>query len=752
MKVTLNKDKLFKFCRSEYYYRFMKLNACLRLRQSLASSRIGSDPLFNASIADGCISDGSLLKDKNLASMLKGVQLGYWALDAEWIEVLVEEIRTRRPQAVLEFGSGVSTIILSHVMQSMHGRSDKRPLVFSVEQSPEVMTETRENLKRHGLLDGVRLLCAPLVSQVIRDLRADCYRLRGDELRSFFGDIKPDFVLIDGPSGGYGCRFGTIPLVRAHLEKEAVVLMDDALRDSELAIADWWERLGYLDAAGIKWIGKGMLMGVLRADSYKGSFSSHHSTEQRELNTLMKTGYPGGQGGKDWIADAEKHDQLEWLFNMAATPGSEGGFVLNPPGIPLVKSSMARNPSVDLSAKVDKEGSQWIVSSSANDNRAIRVSVIIPTYNRSKLIERAVRSVQAQSYPVLEIIIVDDASDDDTESMVRKMQLGDPRIIYCRHERNLKAQAARNTGLRKASGEWIAFLDSDDEWLPARIEEGLMEAHRWCTSVVHCECLVQRSGDGSRSLFGVPPYRGRVYDQLLTHPGPVFPGLLVRRECFETIGLLDEAVPSYQEWDTAICLARHYDFAFVSEPLFVYHLHEGEAISKHPVRDADGWAYVVEKHSQEMVRLERGAVLARHYEILIHKYLASGMDSMAALYGQKLRLLKAGAGGNHPAGQVEAAPHPRVPSTEQSLAERAIHCCRQANRFVVKGDFASALHLLDEAMYLNSNIKYLHYARGVCLKKLGCLPEAIAAFNAELGLNPHDARSLKSLREITSIQ
>ncbi|MGC8603005.1 MAG: glycosyltransferase family 2 protein, partial [Desulfomonilaceae bacterium] len=99
------------------------------------------------------------------------------------------------------------------------------------------------------------------------------------------------------------------------------------------------------------------------------------------------------------------------------------------------------------------------------------VSVIIPTYNRAHLIERAVNSVLEQTYDKLEIIVVDDGSTDNTGNVLSQLQDGDSRVRYIRHETNKGSQSARNTGIRNARGDYVAFLDSDDEWLPYKLEK-----------------------------------------------------------------------------------------------------------------------------------------------------------------------------------------------------------------------------------------------------------------------------------------
>ncbi|MGA9059672.1 MAG: glycosyltransferase, partial [Terriglobia bacterium] len=99
------------------------------------------------------------------------------------------------------------------------------------------------------------------------------------------------------------------------------------------------------------------------------------------------------------------------------------------------------------------------------------VTVIIPTFNRASIVGRAIRSVLGQTYQDWELIVVDDCSTDGTEQAVRSFS--DNRIKYIRHDRNCRASAARNTGIRCAQGEYVAFLDDDDEWLPEKLQKEL---------------------------------------------------------------------------------------------------------------------------------------------------------------------------------------------------------------------------------------------------------------------------------------
>lgn len=235
----------------------MPLDACLSLRALLSQHPCDSDPLFT--FMNG---RDVPLQNQELATLLQGIPLGGWRLSGATINVLVDEIARHQPTAVLEFGSGVSTVVLAAAMRAVHGLVS-RPLVFSIDQSPEFLADTERLLKTHGLRDLVRLHCAPLTQHNIQGFATVCYGLSEATLASFFEGQRPDFILIDGPAADYGQRFGTLPLVEPYVSPDARVYMDDALRDSELAIADYWNRLGQLTIDGIRWVGKGLFIGTM---------------------------------------------------------------------------------------------------------------------------------------------------------------------------------------------------------------------------------------------------------------------------------------------------------------------------------------------------------------------------------------------------------------------------------------------------------------------------------------------------------
>ncbi len=254
------------------------------------------------------------------------------------------------------------------------------------------------------------------------------------------------------------------------------------------------------------------------------------------------------------------------------------------------------------------------------------VSIVVPAFNRDFIVGRALESLLAQTYSNWEALIVNDGSTDDTRDVVKEYQKRDARLILLEHERQSGAQAARNTGVRHARGEWIAFLDSDDQWLPDSLETRLSAAGK--SPVVHSECYLL-DDTGERRLFRVPPLRGQVYRSLLCRPGPVFPALLVSRAALGRLGPLDERLVAYQEWDTAIRLARYCPFEFVDKPTFIYDCRHANTISKNALSEARGYEQIVTKHRWAMLRYTGPKALAGHYRQAALFYHRANEDKRA---------------------------------------------------------------------------------------------------------------------------
>jgi glycosyltransferase involved in cell wall biosynthesis len=258
------------------------------------------------------------------------------------------------------------------------------------------------------------------------------------------------------------------------------------------------------------------------------------------------------------------------------------------------------------------------------------VSVIIPTFNRERVIGRAIKSVLAQTFQDFEIIVVDDGSRDETAKSAIELARSEPRIRIFRFETNQGAQAARNAGARVAQGKWLSFLDSDDEWLPRSLEMRLGIAAVENVEVVHSNCYILRK-NMPQELFSVPALRGEVYSELLGRPGPMFQAMLMSASSFSQIGGLDETIVAYQEWDTAIRLGKSFRFGYVSAPTFCYNCQGTDTISNDERRAAQGYKQVVKKHLWPIMFKLGPRAISRHYRAIARHYSLAGEAKQARI-------------------------------------------------------------------------------------------------------------------------
>lgn len=233
----------------------------------------------------------------------------------------------------------------------------------------------------------------------------------------------------------------------------------------------------------------------------------------------------------------------------------------------------------------------------------IYISIVIPAYNREKTIQYCLDSVLDQSYPYFEVIIVDDASSDNTVNIIKSYQ--DKRIKLIEQKENRGAQHCRNIGIKSAQYDWIAFLDSDDTWNNDKLAKQIEELKKWNTPyiVIHSDALLIDTINKEEKIFGISCTEGEnVYPLLLTRPAPMFQAILTSKQALHEIGYLDENVPSYQEWDTSIRLAKICRFIQLPYPTFSYYYHTGETISKNKLRDIQGYDYIMTKFKADIFK------------------------------------------------------------------------------------------------------------------------------------------------------
>jgi len=204
----------------------------------------------------------------------------------------------------------------------------------------------------------------------------------------------------------------------------------------------------------------------------------------------------------------------------------------------------------------------------------VRVSVVIPTYNRKDLLLQAIASVTQQGYPDLEILVCDDGSTDGSREALQPLLAADARIRWIEGEHSGLPGTARNRGIRAARGEWIAFLDSDDLWLPGKLLAQLQAADASPDAGFIYSYAAALQPDGSRrrmTPFDVPR-QGRIFDTLLFYSFIQTSTVLVRRDLLERAGMFDESMRLTigEDYELFLRLASQTDFLSIEEDLVLY--------------------------------------------------------------------------------------------------------------------------------------------------------------------------------------
>jgi len=239
------------------------------------------------------------------------------------------------------------------------------------------------------------------------------------------------------------------------------------------------------------------------------------------------------------------------------------------------------------------------------------VSIIIPTYNRMELIGRSIKSVLNQTYRDFELIIVDDGSTDNTGEIVAGFN--DERIRYVRHKENKGEAAARNTGVKAARCDYIAYQDSDDEWFPEKLAKQieLLEGTSPKLGVIYTGFWKTENRTRTYIPFSwVSRKNGDIHKELLKGNFIGSPVVLIKKECFSEVGLFDERLRNLVDWEMWLRISKRYHFRCVDEPLAVAHYHS-DNVSNNPDSLIDALELVLEKNHHEFEAEKK--LLAKHW-------------------------------------------------------------------------------------------------------------------------------------------
>lgn len=214
-----------------------------------------------------------------------------------------------------------------------------------------------------------------------------------------------------------------------------------------------------------------------------------------------------------------------------------------------------------------------------------KVSVIVPVYNSEKYIAQAVDSVLCQTFHDFELIVVDDGSTDRTAEILKRYG---ERLTYI-YQPNSERSAARNTGIRHAKGEYLAFLDADDFWLPQKLERQVQVfdlapevglVYGWAYNVDESGKKVDKGNDGILRRFdaGTNVFESLLFENVVGIGG--CSTVMIRADSVRQVGAFDESLVYIEDWDLWIRIAAYYPVGLVPEPLVCYRQDSGSFLNK----------------------------------------------------------------------------------------------------------------------------------------------------------------------------
>ena len=232
------------------------------------------------------------------------------------------------------------------------------------------------------------------------------------------------------------------------------------------------------------------------------------------------------------------------------------------------------------------------------NNKNIKVSVIIPAYNSAKFIREAIESVYSQTYKNLEIIIIDDGSTDDTKKIAQNYN---ERIKYF-YQKNMGPASARNSGIKKSTGDYIAFLDADDIWEKTKIEKQLSILKKYPKyKFVYCDANFVNS-----NKITIPNYPRRVEilkgDILLPFINTYFlllPTIILDSKCISKIGYFNNNLKVGEDFDFILRLTKNYKGYGIGEKLYIRRVHENSLSRQDYKLDSQNDIYILKKFIKE---------------------------------------------------------------------------------------------------------------------------------------------------------
>lgn len=271
------------------------------------------------------------------------------------------------------------------------------------------------------------------------------------------------------------------------------------------------------------------------------------------------------------------------------------------------------------------------------------VSVIIPAYNSEKTIQRAINSVLNQTLKDFELLIVDDGSTDGTVRIVRELAKKDARIRFYELKSNSGGPATpRNYGVKMAQGEYVAFLDHDDEWIPEKLEEQI-KLFKEGVGIITCNLMFINDVTYEKGEHGLHLFEG--VEKFLYNPQKYVFGnssVVIKKDIINEIGSWDENLKIFEDIDYYIRIVKAgYVIEFVKKPLVKYYIHSGN-LSRDFAKSAQDYLRLLEKHKE--IEEEHPSIYAVYLRRLGTMYmLARDKEKSRTYFRKSIKLRKSAA-------------------------------------------------------------------------------------------------------------
>lgn len=257
------------------------------------------------------------------------------------------------------------------------------------------------------------------------------------------------------------------------------------------------------------------------------------------------------------------------------------------------------------------------------DKKIPLVTAIITTYKRDvEILERALKSIENQTYENMEIIIVNDYPNYcENNKKIKEMLKKYNNVKYIIVEKNGGACKARNIGINNSKGEYIGFLDDDDEWLPNKIEV-LIKGFKNNKNIAICygnSIIYNEDTNKENILYNKIMPSGKIYEQLLCSNfigSCSYP--IIKREALERVNGFNEEMPSLQDWELYLRIAKEYEVLYIDEVVTKYHKYDGERISKNGKKRVAGHEKLFSIFKEDIIKNKDA--LYGYYISMVNKY------------------------------------------------------------------------------------------------------------------------------------